>query len=245
MRYVITVQYDGSGFHGWQKQPNEKETIQQHLEEAIEKITGRPISVTGSGRTDEGVHALGQVAHFDSEKIMPGPKWVAAINFYLPAKIRVIRCEEKPNDFDARKSAKKKTYMYRMYSSPVESPLRAGRETWVKSLDVSAMDRAARGLEGTHDFSSFMTAGSSAKSPVRTIYSASVAREGSSVVFRITGNGFLYNMVRIIAAILMKIGSKEIPQGSLIEIMEQKDRSKALGLAPASALYLQSVEYTD
>lgn len=243
MRYALTLQYDGTGLHGWQKQPNTPDTVQEILENAVSKVTGAPVSVTGSGRTDEGVHALGQVAHFDSNKILPSLKWIAAINFYLPPSIRVIRCEEKPLDFDARKSPKKKTYMYRMYASPVENPLRMGRETWVKSLDVGKMNREVQCLLGTHDFSSFMTAGSSAKSPVRTIYAASVEREGSSSVFKITGNGFLYNMVRLIAEILMKVGSGEMEEGSLKTIMEAKSRSRAVGPAPASGLYLLNVEY--
>ena len=250
MKYKLVIQYDGSGYHGWQKQPNEPKTVQRVLEDAAALVCGAPTAVTASGRTDEGVHALGQAAHFDAEKALASERYVAAFNHWLPADVRVLSCEPVPADFDARKSAKRKTYEYRMYTADaanpygVENPLRRTRELFVRSLDVKAMDEAARLFEGTHDFAAFMSSGSSAKTTVRTVYSSRVTAEGGSVVFRVCGNGFLYNMVRIMAGALVRVGTGRADAQTVAAALAGGDRRLVPDIAPACALYLKNVEYS-
>ncbi len=243
MRYKLTLQYDGGRYHGWQKQPHERMTVQAAVEDAVSRVTGAPTVVTASGRTDEGVHALGQVAHFDSDKPLPTVRYVAAINHWLPCDIRVTACEVAPDSFDARKSAKRKTYAYRMYVGETENPLRRTRETFIGNADVKKMDEAARLFVGAHDFRAFMSSGSSAKTTVREIYAAGVTEENGSVVFRVTGNGFLYNTVRIMAGALIRIG-----RGGKSEIenaLGSGDRRLVPDIAPPEGLYLESVEYPE
>lgn len=250
MRYKLTIQYDGSGYHGWQKQPNEPKTIQRVTEDAAARVCGVPTAVIASGRTDEGVHALGQVAHFDSDKDLAAERFVAAFNHWLPCDVRVLSCERVPDSFDARKSAKRKTYEYRMYTAEtgntyaVENPLRRTRELFVPVLDVRAMEEAAGLFVGTHDFSAFMSSGSSAKTTVRTVYSAGVSEENGSVVFRVCGNGFLYNMVRIIAGALVRVGTGRMTLETISAALESGDRRLMPDVAPANALYLKNVEYS-
>lgn len=243
MRYKITLEYDGARYHGWQRQPNEPLTVQETVENAVSRITSAPVKVTASGRTDEGVHALGQVAHFDCANELPCERMKAALNHWLPEDVRVTACEAASDDFDARKSAKRKTYVYRFYVSDTESPLRRTRECYGgTALDVDAMNEGARLFVGTHDFAAFMSSGSSAKTSVRTIYDASVTRDGASVVFSVTGNGFLYNMVRIMAGALLAVGKG----GDLSRIkraLAEGDRRLVPDIAPSCALYLAKVEY--
>lgn len=249
MRFKLTIQYDGSGYHGWQKQPNEPMTVGRVIEDAAAIVCGTPTAVFASGRTDEGVHALGQTAHFDSDKLLPPERYVAAFNHWLPDSVRVLSCESVPDSFDARKSAKRKTYEYRMYTADpsnvhaVENPLRRTRELFVPCLDVGAMDGAARLFEGTHDFKAFMSSGSSARTTVRTVYSARVTEEGDSLVFRVCGNGFLYNMVRIMAGALVRVGTGKTTPETLTAALSGGDRRLVPDIAPPHALYLKNVEY--
>lgn len=243
MRYKITLEYDGARYHGWQKQPREPLTVQETVENALERITAVPVKVTASGRTDEGVHALGQTAHFDCDKALTVERMKAALNHWLPEDIRVKACEIVSDTFDARKSAKRKTYVYRFYTAETESPLRRTRECYGgASLDVAAMDSAARSFVGTHDFAAFMSSGSSAKTSVRTVYAASVVKDGDSVVFSVTGNGFLYNMVRIMAGALLKAGRGGGAE-RIKNALENGDRRLVPDIAPSCALYLEKVEY--
>lgn len=245
MRYKLTLQYDGSGYHGWQKQKTEPRTVQQTLESAIEKVTGHAVTAEGSGRTDEGVHALGQAAHFDTVKELAPERYQAAVNYYLPVDIRVIACEKVDESFHARKSAKRKTYIYRIYDAPVENPLLRNLAYCTKmsaKLDEKAMDEAAKCLIGRHDFSAFMSSGSSAKTFTRTVFASSVARDGNLITFKITGDGFLYNMVRIIAGALLKIG-RGAPPENMRKTLESRDRLRAPDIAPAHGLYLLNVVY--
>lgn len=245
MRYKLTLQYDGGAYHGWQKQPTQPRTVQQTLETAAGKVAGHEVTVEGSGRTDEGVHALGQVAHFDASKELPAEKYQAALNFYLPNDVRVLRCETVSQLFHARKSAKAKTYMYQIYDAPVENPIMRHAAYCTRSslpLSADAMDAACKYLIGRHDFSAFMSSGSSAKTFTRTIYDASVAREGRVITFSVTGDGFLYNMVRIIVGALLKIG-KGAPPETLKNILESRDRRLAPDIAPSHGLYLKNVVY--
>ena len=239
MRYKITLSYDGSPFCGWQSQKNGK-SIQDAVEAAVEKLTGERPRVTGSGRTDAGVHAIAQVAHFDLSKEVAEKTIVGGLNAYLPPEIRVLSAERVEESFDARKSVKKKTYMYLMYKG-VPSPLLANRALCVGDLDAKAMTAASKAIIGTHDFATFMAAGSGAKTSVRTVYDLRIEDDGKFVKLFITADGFLYNMVRIIAAQLIKVGKGE--SVNIAELIEKRDRTAAKETAPAYALYLFSVEY--
>lgn len=239
MRYRITLSYDGSEFCGWQSQPNGN-SVQDAVETAIEKLSGEKPRVTGSGRTDAGVHAIAQVAHFDLQKDYPTKTIVGALNAYLPKSVRVTDAQVVCDGFDALRSVKKKTYMYLMYCGDA-LPLVAERAAVVGSVDASAMNVAARALVGTHDFATFMAAGGGAKTSTRTVYDARVERDGEFVKFFITANGFLYNMVRIITAQLIKAGKGD--PVDISALIAARDRSAAKDIAPAHGLYLYKVEY--
>ncbi len=239
MRYKITVSYDGGGFCGWQSQRNGA-SIQDAIETAIERLTGARSRVTGSGRTDAGVHAIAQVAHFDSDKIMESKTVVGGLNAYLPRTIRVTRAEAVDNAFDARKCVKKKTYMYLMYRG-VELPVLAERAVCIGTPDVSAIQAAAGELVGTHDFATFMAAGGGAKTSTRTVFDAHIEDDGFFVKLFISANGFLYNMVRIIVAQLVKAGRGE--NVDIPALIAARDRKAAKAIAPACGLYLYGVEY--
>ena len=244
MRLKIILEYDGSAFHGWQRQ-NGLRTVQEETERALAHIAPGT-SVYASGRTDEGVHALGQVAHFDYEGTLSPATIVRALNHWLPCDIAVKSCERVPDGFDARRSAKRKTYEYVMYTSPFPSPLRRTRECYIGAeADAEAMNAAAALFVGTHDFSAFMTSGSSARTFTRIVYSSSVRREGDRILFRITGSGFLYNMVRIMAGALMRVGKGEKNADAIARALETGDRRLMPDVAPPEALYLVSVEYGD
>ncbi|MDE7463829.1 MAG: tRNA pseudouridine(38-40) synthase TruA, partial [Clostridiales bacterium] len=237
--YKITVSYDGAGFCGWQSQPN-GESVQDAIETAVEKLFGARPNVVGSGRTDAGVHALAQVAHFDSDKTMPLKNVVGGLNAYLPDAVRVMNAEYVESDFDARKSVKRKTYMYVMYKGAC-TPLLEPRALRVDELDVAAMNRAAQELVGKHDFATFKAAGSGAKTSTRTVFDAHVEEKSGLYLFFITADGFLYNMVRIITAQLVKVGMGE--NVDMKALIEKRDRTAAKETAPAKGLYLYRVDY--
>ncbi len=242
MRYKITLSYDGTPFCGWQRQPNGN-SVQDAVETAVGKLFGFKPCVTGSGRTDSGVHAIAQVAHFDVEKKLPLVNVIGGLNAYLPRTVRVTDAAYAAGSFNARKSAEKKTYMYLMYTGR-ELPVLNDRAVCVgDGIDTDAMSAAAEKFTGSHDFSTFMAAGGGAKTFTRTVYDAHFERDGIFIKFFITADGFLYNMVRIITAQLIKIG-----RGENIDIpylLGKRDRSYAKETAPACGLYLYSVEYSD
>lgn len=240
MRYKITLSYDGTGFCGWQHQPNGN-SVQDAVEAAAAKLFGKTSRVVGSGRTDAGVHALGQVAHFDAERILPPKNVIGGLNAYLPRSVRVLGAECVSDGFDARKSAKRKTYMYLLFAGDGLPVLNDRAVFTDRNIDMDAMNAAARAFVGTHDFSTFMASGSSAKTFTRTVTDAHFERNGDFISFFITADGFLYNMVRIAVAQLLKIGGGEsIDIGYLIS---KRDRNCAKELAPACGLYLYGVEY--
>ncbi len=245
MRIAIVVEYDGTEYCGWQIQPNGN-TVQAELERAVEKVTGKRTPVTGSGRTDAGVHALGQVAHFDTDFSIPPENFAFALNAVLPKDIKVIKSERAKDGFHARFSAKKKTYAYKFYVSDVPRPLKDRYFARVPyPLDFSAMKKAAEYFVGEHDFRCFLASNSSVKDTIRTVYSATIGKDGEDYVFTVSGNGFLYNMVRIMVGTLIKAGTGKIKAEEVGKIIESGDRSLAGATMPPQGLTLLSVEYTN
>ena len=241
----ITIEYDGKDFNGWQKQPN-KLNIQGEIERAIEEITGEKVELIASGRTDAGVHAIGQVANFKIEKDIPIEKIPYALNSKLKKSIRIKEAEEVPEKFHSRYTCKKKTYRYVINNSVQGTAIyRNLQYHFPEKLDQNKMNEAAGYLIGEHDFKSFKASGTSSKSSVRTIFDAKVTREGELVIIELTGNGFLYNMVRIIAGTLIDVGINKINPKDVKNILEAKDRLKAGKTLPPNGLYLVNVEYGD
>lgn len=240
-RIKLVVAYDGTNYQGWQIQKN-GETIEAVLNRALEDLTGEEIHVLGSSRTDAGVHAMGNVAVFDTSVRMPGEKFVYALNQRLPEDIRIQHSCEVPLDFHPRYQKTAKTYEYRILNREFPLPaFRLNTHFFYRPLDEKRMQQAAEYLKGEHDFRSFCAAGAQVKTTVRTIYDIEVVRSGELITIRITGNGFLYNMVRIIAGTLMKIGQGEWEPEYIQEILEAKDRKKAGPTAPAKGLTLMEI----
>ena len=239
----LLVEYDGTAYCGWQIQPN-GDTVQEELEKALFSLTGRKISVTGSGRTDSGVHAKGQVASFAvAEENIPAERYAPALNTLLPQDIRVLKSERAAEHFNARFSAKKKTYRYTFYLSDVARPLFDRYAVRSGPLDVGKMQEAAALFVGEKDFRSFCAANSAVKDTVRTVYRADVERAGEFVTLTVCGNGFLYNMVRIMAGTLAEVGEGRLTAADVQGILEGKKRG-AGRTAPAKGLCLMGVEYS-
>ena len=238
----ITLQYNGENYCGWQRQPNSP-GIQGTVENAIYEITKEKVKVTASGRTDAGVHALGQVANFKTETNIPASRIPDALNAKLPKDISVISCEEVDMDFHARYNACGKTYRYLIYNRPYRSPLYKNLAYHVKyDLDWDKIRLEAKYLIGTHDFVGFMSSGSSVKDTVRTIYDIKIEEHEGITSIEISGNGFLYNMVRIIVGTLVDIGRGRIKH-NMEEIINSKSRSMCGHTAPAHGLFLKKVNY--
>ena len=238
----ITIQYNGKNYCGWQKQ-NNSPGIQGTIEKAIFDITREEVKITGSGRTDAGVHALGQVANFKINSQIPVDRIPNALNAKLPKDISIVKAEEVDEDFHSRYSAKKKTYRYQIYNSQYRSPIYADISYPVKyDLDIDKMKKEAKSLIGTYDFKGFMSSGSSVIDTVRTIYNIEVSKSEDLIIIEIEGNGFLYNMVRIIAGTLVDIGRGRITE-NMSTIIESKSRSMAGHTAPAHGLFLKKVDY--
>lgn len=243
MRIKLTLEYDGTNYCGWQVQPNGV-TVQQQVQEALKTLTGEDISVVASGRTDSGVHAAGQAAHFDTNSSIPPERFAAALNSVLPSDIRALNSERAEDTFHARFCAKKKTYRYTAYVSETLRPLwdrYACRLSF--SPDILKMKRAARLFTGTHDFKAFMASGSEVKDTVRTIYSAEVETHGDFITFTVRGNGFLYNMVRIMTGTLVEIGAGKMTESDLISALDGGERNLSGKTMPPHGLTLLSVEY--
>ena len=245
MRILLKIQYDGTDFCGWQVQPN-KVTVQGVIEEALFNLTGEKITVTGSGRTDSGVHAAMQIAHFDviNERIPP-EKYASALNGQLRHDVKIIESHLAPNGFHARFSAKRKTYRYAYYISNCELPLKERYATRIyRKIDIEKMDEACKHFIGKHDFKCFLASNSSVKDTIREIYSAKVENISDEIHFTITGNGFLYNMVRIMAGTLLKVWEGTISPCDIDEIIANGDRENAGKTMPAHGLTLVSVDYS-
>ena len=248
MRYKIILAYDGTNFAGFQMQPNQR-TVEGVLKRIVNKIAKNPtpeILVYGSGRTDAGVHALGQVVHFDLSIEMSERSMLHALNSQLPLDMQVKKVEIVDETFHARFTTHGKKYQYRMALGQFVDPFKRNYTGhWKFPINIGLIQKAIKELEGTHDFSSFVASGSTVKDHVRTIYEAKVweDKKQNEIVFEFYGNGFLYNMVRIMVAVLVEIGSKRRPADDIPRLFEVKDRNQARGTAPASGLYLKEVDY--
>ena len=242
----LTIEYDGKEFNGWQKQPN-KLNIKGTIEKAIEAITKEKVELMASGRTDAGVHALGQVANFKTNSNIPIDKFAIAINSNLKKSIIIKSAEEVDEKFHSRLSCKKKTYRYIINNSKYGTAIYRNLETCIKEkLDIEKMKEAVKYFEGEHDFKAFKASGTSSKSSVRTIYKAEVIeKENDRIYVELTGNGFLYNMVRIIVGTLVEVGMGKIEPQDIKGIIDSKDRKNAGKTLPPQGLYLLRVEYGD
>jgi tRNA pseudouridine38-40 synthase len=239
----LIIEYDGKSFNGWQKQPT-KLNIQGEIERAIGEITGEEIKLIGSGRTDAGVNALGQTANFKTNSSIPIEKIPLALNSKLKKSIVIVSAEEVDDSFHSRYNVKSKTYRYTINNSQNGSAIYRDMEYHFPiKLDVKKMKEAAKLFEGEHDFKGFKASGTSSKSSVRTIYKADVKQDGDRIYIELTGNGFLYNMVRIISGTLLDVGLGKIDVNDIPEIIDSKDRKRAGKTLPAHGLCLVKVEY--
>lgn len=244
-RVALGIEYDGTSFSGWQYQPHAP-TVQQAVQAAASRVADQPVVLHCAGRTDAGVHALGQVVHFDAHARRGERSWVLGINANLPAQIAVCWARAMPADFHARFSAMARHYRYLILSRPTRPALLARRAVWThRHLDVAAMREAGQALVGTHDFSSFRALGCQAKSPVRTLHYLQLAQHGEFIELALGADGFLHHMVRNIAGVLMAIGRSEAPCDWTRELLALRDRTQGGVTAPAHGLYLSAVEYPE
>lgn len=240
----MVLQYDGTRYDGWQKQGNTDNTIQGKLEQVLTRMTGRKTEVHGSGRTDAGVHAAGQVVNAHLETPLSEQEIKAYVNQYLPEDILVLEVSEADSRFHSRLNAIEKIYTYRLDMAEKVSVFeRKYRYAVGGKLDVNAMERAGRLLYGTHDFKSFCSGRTGKKSTVRTLYEISFAVDGTKADIQYRGNGFLYNMVRILTGTLIEVGQGKRDADSMPEILEKRDRQTAGFTAPAKGLCLTEVRY--
>lgn len=247
MRYALLISYDGTCYGGWQIQ-NNCISVQSKMEEAAFDLFRIKTSVTASGRTDSGVHARAQVCHMDAQTSIPPDKIADALNMRLPEDIRVLASAIAPQNFDSNRSAKKKTYCYRMYVSPRQHPLKDRYSVWVKGgADISKLQYISNFFEGEHDFKAYSKSGSTAKTSVRTIYSVQVktsrALGATDIEIYITGNGFLYNMVRTIAGTMLYFAQGVIDEERIIQSLKTGDRELVGKTMPAAGLTLENVDY--
>ncbi len=245
MRYALGVEYDGSPYSGWQTQSHAA-SVQSVIEMALAKVADHPVRVHCAGRTDAGVHATGQVIHFDTTAARPLRAWVFGTNVNLPRTVAILWAMAVDDHFHARFSARRRTYRYFILNRAARPGLLATRVTWeCRSLDALRMHTAAQSLVGEHDFSAFRAQGCQARHPVRTVYSADVRREGDMVVLEIEANAFLHHMVRNIMGVLMTIGRGESDIDWAARVLAGRNRSLGGVTAPATGLYLVNVHYDD
>lgn len=242
-RIKLTIAYDGTNYCGWQVQPNGI-TVEEVMNKTLQKLTGEPILVIGASRTDSGVHALGNVAVFDTETSIPPDRIALALNQRLPEDIVVTKSEEVPLDFHPRYCDCSKTYEYHIVNTRIPVPTKRLTNYFVSyQLDLEKMREAASYLVGEHDFISFCNVRTDVENTVRTIYALDILQQGEDITIRITGNGFLYNMVRIIVGTLIRVGRGFYEPEKVKEILEAKDRKAAGVTAPAHGLMLVEINY--
>ncbi|MEY3522641.1 MAG: hypothetical protein RIT33_58 [Pseudomonadota bacterium] len=252
MRIALGLQYDGSAFSGWQTQSN-GQTVQDHLELALSRFIGEnnePVKTITAGRTDTGVHALGQVVHFDTEVVRPDLSWVKGVNAFLPPSVTVQWVKPVPDHFDARYMAFERSYCYALLTGSTPSPLLHGKAGFLnlpkgKTLDTLAMHEAAQVLVGEHDFSSFRSSECQSKTPIKTLYQVSVIENGPWVYFVFRGNAFLHHMVRNLVGSLLLIGAGKEPVTWMSSLLAAKNRQLAGATFMADGLYLLRVGYPE
>lgn len=244
MNYKAILQYEGTRYRGWQTQGNTENTIQGKLEALLTKMAGEPVEVNGSGRTDAGVHAVGQVISFRCKTENTPEEICRYMNEYLPEDIAVLSVEKASPRFHARLNAVRKTYVYRIWNAPVRNVFRRRFTTWIqKPLDLDAMEQAAALLCGTHDYRAFCSLKKFKKSTVRAIEKIEIGKMGQEIRISYTGDGFLYHMVRILTGTLVEVGLGLRKPEEMTEILEGQDRTKAGRLMPPEGLTLENVEY--
>ncbi len=242
-RIALGIEYEGSAYHGWQIQPNQN-TVQGQLHRALSQVADMPVEVVCAGRTDVGVHAKGQVVHFDTTVKRSLDAWVRGANSFLPKDIVVQWARDVPDTFHARYSAKSRSYEYVIYNHPTRSALYARFTTWHRyPLNHKLMSEAAQYLIGTHDFSAFRDADCQAKTPTRTIQALTITRDNDFIKISITANAFLHHMVRNIVGVLLPIGAGQKPITWAKEVLESRDRKQAGITAPSQGLTLMQVNY--
>ncbi|MDR3313284.1 MAG: tRNA pseudouridine(38-40) synthase TruA [Oscillospiraceae bacterium] len=240
---LLTLRFDGSGFHGWQVQPNGC-TVQQVLGDALERVLGRREAIHGCSRTDAGVHARMFCCNFRTEHAIPAARLPAALNFYLCGQVAVLDCTEVAADFHARYSCTGKTYCYLIRNARARDPFLLHRALLKPfPLEAALLEREGQAFVGTHDFAAFCAAGSSVKSTVRTVRRVEACRDGEELRLFFEADGFLYNMVRIMAGTLLEIARGRLEPGCIPAILASGDRANAGFTAPAAGLYLWKVEY--
>ena len=242
---ALRLRYDGSRYHGWQVQKNAI-TVAQTMEEALAKVCGERVKLTGCGRTDAGVHALRYCANFHSDCTVPVDRMPLAVNSRLPDDIAVVDAVEVPDDFNAIGSCIKKEYTYRIYNSRIKNPFYVDRAYFYpKQLDEAVMDRAARMFEGTHDFAAVRSVGTNVRSTVRTIHYCRVTRSGELLELKVCADGFLYNMVRAITGTVLYAAEGKLTPEDIPVILDSGNRTLAGPTAPPGGLYLTRVWYED
>lgn len=242
---LFSLRYHGGAYHGFQVQQNAR-SVAQTIQDAVEQVFGERLPIKGCSRTDAGVHANAFALSLNCTQAIPCDAAVQALNHHLPDDIAIFACREVPDDFHVRYSCTGKCYVYRIYNAPARNPFYEGLALHHKyPLDIPAMHAAAQAFLGTHDFSSFCASGSSVTDPVRTMTGASVTQTGHLVEFHITGSGFLYNMVRIMAGTLLDAGRGKRDAADIADVIAKKNRALAGVTAPAHGLYLDAIFYPD
>jgi len=245
MRIALGVEYDGSGFSGWQSQPDVP-TVQDALQRALSGIAGVPISVVAAGRTDTGVHGIEQVVHFDTDIQRPLTAWVRGANAFLPRGVAVLWAHEVSDEFHARFSAHGRSYRYLLLNRPVRSALQYGKMGWFhQPLALEQMQLAAQFLLGEHDFSAFRAAECQAKSPIKKITHLEISRQDDLIIFDITAGAFLHHMVRNIVGSLVYVGKGKYPPEWLKQVLESRQRSLAAPTFTPDGLYLRRIHYDE
>jgi tRNA pseudouridine38-40 synthase len=243
VRIAVGIEYDGSAYAGWQSQPTVA-SVQQVTELALGRIAAAPVALVCAGRTDAGVHATGQVAHFDTEAVRSTHSWLRGANSELPRDVSLTFAHPVPEHFHARYSAEARSYRYLILNRSARSALHAQRAAWIhRPLEAQRMQEAARGLLGEHDFSAFRSAECQAKSPIRRLEHLQIARHGDWLLIEATANAFLHHMVRNIAGLLIAIGRGDAEPEWAAQVLASRERSRGAATAPAAGLYLQRVRY--
>ncbi len=245
MRFSVGVEYDGSQYHGWQKQKAPVlATVQEQVEKAFSKVADHPIDIICAGRTDRGVHATGQVLHFDSHADRSEYAWLCGVNSILPRDIRISWIKPISTEFHARFSALKRRYHYWVYNHSTRPAILNAKVTWhMQKLDVNAMQAASQYLLGEHDFTSFRAIACQANTPVRTMHELNIEQHGDYIKIDLCANAFLHHMVRNIVGVLLAIGENKQPVDWMLEVLQARDRSKGGVTAPPDGLYLVDISY--